>query len=201
MKKSAFMSDCTEGERETILDFQLSWMLRNVINYNIKEKQPKLYYQCMFLFKKLLDPDNIWSGKQVKLLDIKTFKQWKKTDLLVNVRLMVDKVEEFHVLLFENKYASEITDSQRDYNPLKVKEEYDSYGFDYTLHQYLITCRELNNIESYIVCCQNTDWKVYSIEELIDPNIETESDLFNEFWLYSWDLVPEDYKFIPMQIG
>lgn len=198
MKTSAFMSDCTEGERETILDFQLSWVLRNVINNDIKGRFPRLYYQCLFLFKKLLDPENFWKGKKIEILDIKSFKQWKKIDLIVNVKLRINNNEEFHVMLFENKYASEMTERQRDINPLIVKKEYDSYGFNYTLHQYLITCRDRDNIESYIVFCKNTDWKVYSIEDLIDSNIITESDLFNEFWLYSWNLVPEDYKFDSM---
>lgn len=51
MKKSAFMSDCTEGERETILDFQLSWMLRNVINYNIKKSSQNYIINVCFYLK------------------------------------------------------------------------------------------------------------------------------------------------------
>lgn len=198
---SKFMSDHSEGDhgRETILDYELSWVLRTAADGDCREKQPNLYHQCRHILFKLLGID---INKNIVIKDVHVWKQWKHIDLVADIYLEENGVTMLHVLMTEDKAYTPMSIKQRDIYPETVKEAYDNYPRyadyrNYQLHKVLVTCfpkKPYNNgdydgYKEYKKFLNGSEgWKVLSIEELPDWHVDemTESDLFNDFWFNNW---------------
>lgn len=205
-KVSKFMSDCTAGSRENVLDFQMSWVLRTGANLNEAVERPNLYKHCRAILLRLIGFEKEqWDS--IRVTEVKVWKQWKKIDVLANVFIKINNKEERHVLLIEDKAYTNMSLRQRDVYPLIVKEEYDGYGIgntpedikwrNYILHQYVITCFDAGDDNKDLeVFCKDTDWKVVPFVELLDKTLDTttESDMFDDFWFTKWTLIPEKCK-------
>ena len=181
-------SDSTSG-RETILDYELSWVLRMAAKPDCSEQ---LKHQCRHILFTLINEKDA----DVEIEEVKTWKQWEKVDLIADIYLVRNGVKELHVLLVEDKAYTLMTEHQRDDYPKLVKDAYNklecykSYQRKYILHQALVTCYDKDDSNykklADFISCNNSEWKLFSIEELIEGVELTGSDLFDEFWIKSW---------------
>ena len=100
-KVSLLMKDSSEGDsqKETMIDFILSWTLRRSMQQYSKEK-PILYQYCRKILGKLI---NIAMTDEVQVICVETWKQWKYIDLWANIHITYNGKEELHTILIENK--------------------------------------------------------------------------------------------------
>ena len=195
MKKtviSKFMSDHSEGDpgRETLLDYELSWVLRMASDTDCP---PRLKHQCRYILFKLL---GIEDYQDIEIEKVHVWKQWNYIDVIADIHLTKNGNKTLHVLLIEDKAYSMMRVNQRDEYPKLAIEAYNTYDKyrdyrDYKLHQVLVTCFDSNepgydNLSKFISVDKN--WSIMSVSELPDNTVDemTESDLFNEFWLTTW---------------
>lgn len=182
-------SESTSG-RETILDYELSWVLRMAAEPSCP---PLLKRQCRHILLTLINEKD----SNDEILEVKTWKQWNNVDLIADIYVKKNGVTELHVLLVEDKAYTSMKENQRDDYPIIVREAYDTYECykqyrgKYILHPVLITCFEAdspgyNKLSNFIANSLNEKWSIFSVGNLPDGKELTESDLFNEFWLKSW---------------
>lgn len=192
-KLSKFMTDHSLGDKgkEAIMDFQVSWVLRMAADENYTKDKPAFsLYSKYMLFKLLNKP---FPNKE-EIVSVKVWKEWANIDICAEVELKDGDKKEFHVLLIENKVYTSMKAWQRDDYPKALEQFYQEHGRgEHTPHNVLITCTdsdaEFEKLEEF---CNGFDWKVISIYDLIlDINKETESELFNEFWIYNWGRLTE----------
>lgn len=189
-KDSKFMTDHSEGDKgkEALLNFQLSWALRMSADKEYTKDKPVFYLFCKYMILKLL---GIEIPSLIKIEKVKVWKEWENIDICAEVVLEKEGKKEYHSLLIENKVYTNMQPNQRDNYPITFKEYYQNKPDkkEYIPHFVLITCvesnEELNKAKSF---CDGTEWEVFSIYDIIlDLDIETESELFNEFWIYRWN--------------
>ena len=109
-KVSLLMKDSSEGDsqRETMIDFILSWTLRRSMQQYSKEK-PILYQYCRKILGKLI---NIAMTDDVQVISVETWKQWEYIDLHTNIKLSINGKPEWHAILIENKIYTPTHDDQ-----------------------------------------------------------------------------------------
>lgn len=192
-KVSKFMSDQSDKDagRETLLDYELSWVLRMAAD---AECPPRLKHQCVCILFKLL---GIEKYQNTRIEKVCVWKQWQNIDIVADVYLVENDVKTLHVLLIEDKAYSKMKEHQRDDYPILAREAYDTYDKyknyrDYILHQVLVTCYDskepgYERLSNFISVDKN--WRIVSVGDLPDMTVDemTESDLFNEFWLTTWN--------------
>lgn len=192
------MKDSSEvdGHAETVLDYVLSWCLRwSETKY--KDIKPILHRYCRYMLFKLIERD---THDNIVVENVIVWKQSKKIDLWVEAKLLVNGKEEWHSVLIEDKYYSPIhssldTDgiyrSQLDVYKKKFKAHYADKAY-FHFHFAVITCMErydANFTTTYDEKeMERLGFKLYSFDDMLDDsiNIDSESDIFNEFWLRNW---------------
>ena len=189
-----FMRDSSQndGNVEPVMDFVISWCLRRA-DVICKDEKPILYRHCRFMLGKLLSIENT---DDVIFSNVKVWKQDQNIDLWVELGMEREGKITKHALLIENKYYTNLhnatdTDGVRR-NQLEVyKKKFEAHyadksNEDWKLHYALITCIERNDnkFEQYRIA-EKFDFNLFSFYELLENDIQTESDLFNEFW-YRW---------------
>lgn len=194
IEESEFMTDSTDRTKskgsEAVMDYVMSWCLRNVTNNEKKIKYPKLYYQCKYMLCKLLGKEN--NLNNITFQAVKVWKEWENIDLFVEVELQENERFEKHIIIIENKVYSTMKPNQRDEYPKKVDawKNQDEDWKNAKTHYRVITCCAPGDggYKNLVEFCRNTDWKVFSSEEVVDWNVEsyTELDLFNDFWFAHW---------------
>ena len=194
-----FMRDNSQndGHAEPVMDYVISWCLRRA-DVICKDEKPILYSHCRYMLAMLLGlPDY----SNLLFRDVKVWKQDQKIDLRVEVDVEQRGEITKYALLIENKYYTGLhdttdTDGKRR-NQLEVyKKNFDAHyadksNEDWKLHYALITCLERDSapFKRHFGYLTEVDTKpafnVFSFYELLENDIQTESDLFNEFW-YRW---------------
>lgn len=197
---SKFFNDHSEGDhgKETILTYWLSWSLRLAVDDNdyCKDK-PILKRYCRSILFKLLDID-YFNGIHVR--EVKVKKEWHRIDLIAEIMIERNGCKERHMLMMENKAYTYMTENQRDNYPSIVTRYLgDPQEKGYYLHQILLTCFERSNpndvprikyLEEF--CADRPQWRVMSIEDIImKSNQDSESELYNVFWLGNWNCLTE----------
>jgi hypothetical protein len=189
-----FMRDSSQndGHAEPVMDYVISWCLRRA-DVICKDEKPILYRHCRFMLGKLLSIENT---DDVIFSNVKVWKQWENIDLRVEVDVEQKGKMAKHTLLIENKYYTGLHDTTdidgKKRNQLEVyKKKFDAHyadksNEDWKLHYALITCIERNDskFEQYRIA-EKFGFNLFSFYELLENDIQTESDLFNEFW-YRW---------------
>ena len=192
------MKDSSEvdGHAEAVMDYVLSWCLRwSETKY--KNIRPTLHRYCQYMLFKLIEKN---ADDNIIVDNVDVWKQSQKIDLWVETKLIVNGIEELHSVLIENKYYSGIhlsadTDgayrSQLEVYKKKFEAHYADKSF-FNLHFAVITCMERDD-ENFTTTYDESEverlgFKLYSFDDMLDDsiNIDTESDIFNEFWLRSW---------------
>ena len=190
-----FMRDNSQndGHAEPVMDYVISWCLRRA-DVICKDEKPILYSHCRFMLGKLLSIENT---DDVIFSNVKVWKQDQHIDLWVELTKACQGEITKHALLIENKYYTGLhdtngTDGKRR-NQLEVyKKRFEAHYADksnevWELHYALITCLERDSdskFEQYRIA-EEFGFNLFSFYELLENDIQTESDLFNEFW-YRW---------------
>ena len=188
-----FMRDNSQndGHAEPVMDYVISWCLRRA-DVICKDEKPILYRHCRFMLGKLLSIENT---DDVIFSNVKVWKQWENIDLRVEVDVEQRGDITKHALLIENKYYTGLHDTndtdgekrnQLEVYKKKFETHYNSQSETWQKHYALITCIERSDskFEQYRIA-EKFGFNVFSFYELLENDIQTESDLFNEFW-YRW---------------
>lgn len=189
---SLLMHDSSEsdGKAEIVMDYVLSYSLRMAEDkYSVK---PKLNKACRKMLERLLDKD--LNGYAVTSVEV--WKEWNRIDLVVDVIIQQNNDIEHHAILIENKYYTGLHDSldvdgakrnQLEVYKKKFDAHYMSDSTNWQTHYKLITCIERNESSFCMYdIAPSFGFDVITFEELVDKVKDTESDIFNEFWLRNW---------------
>ena len=182
-----------DGHAETVMDYVISWCLRRAQSI-CKTEKPILYSKCRFMLSKLLDLD-VLNIESVEFKRVEVWKQWERIDLFVEVDAVINNIEKRYAILIEDKfysglhYTKDIDGKYR--NQLEVyKKKFENYYKEQNevreLRYALITCIEREDIKfkQYNITSQ-FGYNVFSFYELLEDEILTESEIFNEFW-FRW---------------
>ena len=179
----------TDGNKEAMMDYIISWTLRHAAD-EFKEEAPILWDYCRAIFGKLVGED--LKKDTTTLSEICVYKQEEKIDLWVEFKLN----NENHAILIENKYYGALRfyrDKEgREQNQLEIyKQKFDKYYVNkasYKLHYCLISCikRDDEKFNSYYDKAKDLGFTVFSLKELVREEGPSESDIFNEFWIEDW---------------
>lgn len=175
-----------DGNAEAMMDYVISWCLRFAESKYIQEK-PILSKYCRYMLGKLIDAD-VKENTFIKSVVVK--KQWHRIDLCVEVLIDEDGIETKHAILIENKYYTTLHDNQHINYKIIFDKEYEGWARTYRI----ITCYDdpKRVEELYGEDIKDTPYKAYTFYEMLSPELwdvekglyrETESDIFNEFWL------------------
>lgn len=187
---SQLMYDSTEtdGNKETMMDYIISWTLRHAAD-EFKEEAPILWGYCRAIFAKLVGED---LKKDSTLSEISVYKQEKKIDLWVEFKLN----NKNHAILIENKYYGALRFYRNkegiEQNQLEIyKKKFDEYyenESSYKRHYCLISCikRDDEKFNLYYGKAKDLGFTVFSLKELVREGCPSESDIFNEFWREDW---------------
>lgn len=152
-----------------------------------------LYEYSRAILGKLLHKniDNLTNIESVKVE-----KQCYNIDLWVNVVLTINEQKEKHAILIENKAYSPIHNATDEDGTSRCQLEVYKKKFnrdyandeDVIKHYWLITCHEEEKYLKQIrEICQLHDFELIPLTELQDNGVpDTQSDIFNEFWLRYW---------------
>lgn len=193
MEKSFLMCDGTEGngKAEIVMDYIMSYSLRHAANEYFN-KDSKLCQYCRYMLGKLID-FKITNTTNVK--SVKIWKEWQYIDLCVEVVITDGKKNKKFALLIENKYYSLLHDNQLS----RYKAIFDKYYNEKEWNRVykMVTCNEKKDIKRLYgkELAKTPAFKALSFYDLLtkkywhaDTKIyeDTESDIFNEFWLRYW---------------
>lgn len=185
-----------DGNAETMMDYIISWTLRRA-DVECSEEKPRLYNHCRHILGTLL---GIEVTDQVIFKSVKVWKQWVRIDLSVELELEIGGKTTKHAILIENKYYSPLHDATAEDRTRKsqlavYRETFDSHyqkeeqeGRHWEKHYVLITCIKRSD-EKFVIYNDaiKYDFTIYHLKELVkkenDKYTDTESDIFNEFWL------------------
>ena len=187
----------TDGKAEIVMDYVLSWTLRRAAKECDIDNKPLLRHYCRYMLGLLLE---IPMSDDVIVSEVKVWKEYWNIDLWVEVALQCNGETEHHAILIENKYYTMLHNSYDDdgvsRNQLEVyRKKFDRHYADqehdndiWQKHYALITCidRDDPKFESYKIA-ESFGFNIFSFYDLLPEATEdTESDIFNEFWLRSW---------------
>ena len=184
MNVSLLMKDSSYGDcqKETMLDFILSWTLRRASSAYANEKTI-LYNYCREILFRLLD---IKEYDNIEVCSVETWKQWKYIDLWANIRITCNGKEEFHAVLIENKAYTPTHHNQLARYKAIFDQVCEEYMPNTKRHYILITA--LDEMPAMLANeCKENGYIPFCLGDLNDyEQQDSESDLFNEFWLRYW---------------
>lgn len=115
---------------------------------------------------------------------VETWKQWNYIDLRANIELEYDGITKQHAILIENKAYTSVHDNQLIRYKQLFEETYANSKF--ALHFVLITCFD-DVPENMLQACKEAGFECLPLLDLFsNEQKDSESDLFNEFWLRRW---------------
>lgn len=202
MEKSILMCDNTEGDgkAEIVMDYIMSYSLRHAIDKYLIEK-PMLCRYCRYMLKKLIDVD---ITDKTNIVSVNVWKEWQYMDLCVEVVIKEGETKQIYAVLVENKYYSKLRENQL----VDYKKKFDEYYENKEVYvpkenrsYKLVTCHDEDKIEQLYGFEVNKTkdeggkgFEILSFYDLLPEDYlhnnevyeETESEIFNEFWLRKW---------------
>lgn len=185
MKESLFMQDSWHSNHgyEAMLDFQMSWLMRLAAEKDIDK--PRLHEVSKDVLLRLI---NKKGEKNIEIKKVEVWRQWAGIDVVAEVDVEVDGKPEQHLVVIEDKAYTMLHDNQLARYKKIVDETYEGKR---DIHYWVITFHEEGKwLEKLKNDCKGTEWRLLSFYEVIgwkEGGFEdTESDLFNEFWLRKW---------------
>lgn len=182
-----------DGKAEIVMDYVLSWCLRRGDIICSGEK-PILYNYCRQMLGIIL---GIAVNDDTLFRNVRVWKEEQQIDLWVELEVETCGEVTKHAILIENKYYSGLHNSKDEdgkyRNQLVVYKKrfdkhYDLQTDAWQRHYALIVCIPRNDakFERYLIA-PSFGYKLFSFYELLgdekDVYIDSESDIFNEFWL------------------
>lgn len=171
-----------DGPAEPVMDYVISWCVRWA-QKDLSSEKPILHRQCKKLLCRLLGFD---TDENIEFNEVKVWKQRERIDLWIEVDLNQNDCQKKHAILIEDKYYSRIHKNQLDNYKIKFDEYYNRYNPDYLRHYVLVTCIERDDpkFKEYYPPEEAAKYRILDYYELRgDCTEETESDIYNEFWL------------------
>lgn len=193
MEKSLFMQDSSRSNHgyEAMLDFQISWLLR--LSAQKETKQPELHKVARNVLLKLIGMEK---NSNVIINKVDVWKQWENIDLTAEIELEVNNKTERHLVVIEDKAYTLIHDNQLKRYVDSVNAYYHDKGHNsYKKHFWVISFYDkeeecFKTLQKQCKECKEANWDPLSFYDVIgweNGDFEdTESDLFNEFWLREW---------------
>lgn len=176
-----------DGHAEIVMDYIISWTLRNAdVKHN--GKRPILYGYCREILATLLgvelDDDTIFERVEV-------WKQEQKIDLWVELNVKRGDAIERHAILVEDKYYDNLRYDESGRCQLEIyKERFDRHyavqSEEWHKHYLVISCIERTDpkFENFYSIAPILGFKTFSFYEIFGKNrLSCESDIFNEFWI------------------
>lgn len=199
MEKSILMCDSTKGDgkAEIVMDYVMSYSLRHAVDKYLIEK-PMLCRYCRYMLGVLLGiPINDKSNVE----SVNVWREWQYMDLCVEA--VVDKQK--YALLIENKYYTGLRGNQLVDYKKKFDDYYANKNITPEYRRYrLVSCledeKEIERIygikvSKYPEKESQDNFLAIPFYDLLSKKYwhedkwdyeDTESDIFNEFWLRKW---------------
>ncbi len=181
-----YKEENTDTGYETIQDFYLSWALRcSEEKYNqtenlIHELSKKITCQLL----------EIQEHENVTIENVKTFRQWKKIDLIAEITISFNSEktvkQKKYLLNIENKWYSNIGINQLSNNKYIIESYYNKDEWE--ILNYVIFCDDSKINEYNKVLCSKNDYKLTSISELqsnLFNSNRTGNTVFDMFWFWN----------------
>lgn len=191
MKKSLLMQDSWRSNHgyEAMLDFQMSWLMRLAAEKS--EKQERLHEISKQVLLRLIEEKN---ERVVEVERVEVWRQWESIDVIAEVDIKVNDVVEHHLVVIEDKAYTLLYNNQLARYTKAVSDHYEGKPKPkYHIHYWVITFydKESSRWEKLDEECKRNYWNLLSFYDVIGWNDgeefkDTESDLFNEFWLREW---------------
>ena len=200
MDNSLLMCDSTEGDgkAEIVMDYIMSWSLRHAEDqYKTKELSVLSNY-CRYMLGVLLD---IQIGENTHVESVKVWKEWQYMDLCAEAIINTSEGRKRYALLIENKYYGRLRDNQLQ----RYQKIFDAYyiqkskedDVEWILRHKLVSCFEDKEYvdSKYTKGIVGTDFVAIPFYDLLSPKYldkkrdqytDSESEIFNEFWLRRW---------------
>ena len=195
-KKSLLMQDSWRSNHgyEAMLDFQMSWLMRLAAETNVeKKKLHQISKEVLLRLIELSDTPNV----DIKKVDV--WRQWECIDVTAEVEVVVNGETQHHLVVIEDKAYTMIHDGQLDRYAETVSAYYNGRRkHHYEIHYWVITFHDAGSKcwEKLKEDCENCEvekWKLLNMYDVIGWSKDrendfnnTESDLFDEFWLKVW---------------
>jgi len=195
-KKTSFfmMDESNSDNKESIIDYMLSWTLRMSCEPDAGYKNIIRDYCKKILSKIVFDDINKIDENYKSIQSVSTWKQWKRIDLLAEI-VFIDKenMESKHALLIENKAYSSVRHDQLNRYKKIFEEEYKGTAFENNLHYVYFTIKERHQIVEDAILCEVSKFQHHTMDEIMDcvwPLPEdlkpTGNEIFDEFWIKNW---------------
>ena len=181
-------SDNNQGY-EHMLDFQMSWVMRVAANLEVKKKNPNLYNRCRGILLKLIQKTH---EDNVEVSEVHVWKQWKRIDVIAEVKVLCNGKEEKHVVVLEDKAYTMIHDDQlRRYEAI-VNDEYDDKEEWKGLQKHFWVITFFGDYENKypilrrMVETKDSNWNLISFETILEDITPTGNEQFDDFWIHNW---------------
>lgn len=176
-----YKEENTDNGYETIQDLFLSWTLRCAVENKGDFEFPNLVEYSKRILLNLIF-DNI-IPKNVSIKSVKTKRQWKLIDLLVEVKIDLDGKTKDYVLNIENKWYTSIRNGQLEKSKEAIIKKYSTKKYNLINLIILPDFEKLDN--NLINIADKLNYKIKIIQEIkekADMNKKTNNYLFDEYW-------------------
>ncbi|MBO4588858.1 MAG: PD-(D/E)XK nuclease family protein [Bacteroidales bacterium] len=191
---SIFMIDDSEGDhgKESMLDFQLSYLLRVTTTESIELSK-------RVLMKLIGETPQMTTGfvenfiTNLDVESVKVWKQWQRIDLTAEIDADCGSGVKHHVVVVENKAYTGIHDDQLSRYAETIEDYYKTK--DVIIHYWVITFFDngSENYEAIANQCKEAkgNWKCISFEDLVElteyeRQEGTNNQIIDEFWVKYW---------------
>lgn len=171
-----------DGRPELVMDYVISWTLRRA-DIKCSIEKPILYGYCRAIFAKIL---GVSLDDSTLFEQVKVWKQEQDIDLWIELQLNRNGICQRHAVLIEDKFYSQLRPNQLENYKERFEAYYATQSDEWHKHYVLITCIERGDskFEEYYGKAPSLGYKTFSFYEIFGKNHkESESDIFNEFWL------------------
>jgi len=184
-KPSFFYDNSERDEAEILLDFYLSFTLRCAVEHpNINPLVRE--YARRVLFFLMQDEISYEMTDQVKIIDVRTWKQWERIDLVAEVEIEVAGELKYYAIIFENKLFTSAHHDQLNRYKICTENYYVKHPVksNYKRLYLFVTCHD-DIPEPDLEACIEADYRAISFQDIrysIGSDTRTGDTLFDEFW-------------------
>lgn len=166
---------------ETIQDIFLSWTLRCAEESKENSEYPNLNEYSKRVLLNLIFDDKVLENILIK--SVKTKRQWKLIDLLVEVKIEIDGKTKEYVLNIENKWYTSVRIGQLEKSKEAVIKKYSNEKYNLINLIIMPDSEKLDNNLKNV--SEKLNYKIKVIEEIKEiTNMvkQTGNYLFDEYW-------------------
>lgn len=166
---------------ETIQDMFLSWTLRCSEESKENSEYPNLNEYSKRILLNLIFDEKI--PENILIKSVKTKRQWKLIDLLVEVKIQIEGEIKEYILNIENKWYTSVRSGQLEKSQEAIINKYSNEKYNLINLIIMPDSEKLdNNIKSI---SEKLNYKIKIIEEIKEETNmlnQTGNYLFDEYW-------------------